>query len=200
LIPVVSYIFLHGKCRNCGEKISLKYPVIEFLTGIFFVLIYLKYGLSLEFIKYVIFLCLLTVIGIIDYQTTDVYLKTTLTGIIIGVIIIIAGYFYGYSFMEYLYGAVLGGGVISIIILLTHGMGWGDAEICFMCGLYLGLRLTILMLFLSFVIGGLSGVVLIITKKKSKKDYIPFGPFISIAAVIAMLLGNEIINLYIALI
>jgi leader peptidase (prepilin peptidase)/N-methyltransferase len=67
-----------------------------------------------------------------------------------------------------------------------------------MCGLFLGFKLTLLMLFLSFIIGGLSGVILIAAKKKSKKDYIPFGPFISIAAIITILFGNEIINLYIS--
>lgn len=200
LIPVVSFIFLKGKCRNCSEKISIKYPVIELVTGILFVCTYFKYGFTVELVKYCLLLSLLIVIGIIDYSTTDVYLKTTLTGAIIGLIFIIINVISGNGFIDDVYGALIGGGLISLIILTTHGMGWGDAEICFMCGLFLGWKLTLLMFFLSFIIGGISGVILIVSKRKTRKDYIPFGPFISIAAVIAILLGNEIISLYISFI
>jgi leader peptidase (prepilin peptidase)/N-methyltransferase len=196
LFPVISYILLKGKCRYCGNKISIRYPIIELLTGLLFVAIYMKFGLCFEFVKFVFFISFLVVIGIIDYDTTDVYLKTTLSGILIGIIFIIAGHFYGLQFMTYIYGGLLGGGLIAIIILLTHGMGWGDFEICIMAGLYLGIKLTILMLFLSFIIGGIVGVILIASKLKSRKDYIPFGPFIVIGSVLSLFSGSYIINLY----
>lgn len=196
LIPIISYIFLRGKCRFCGDKISFKYPLIELITGVLFALLYIKYGFSFQFIKFAVFICLLLVIGIIDFETTDVYLKTTLTGIIAGIIFIISGCFYSINILPYILGGLLGGGIISVIILLTHGMGWGDAEICFVAGLFLGFKLTVLMLFLAFVIGGFTGILLIITKKKSRKDYIPFGPFIAIAAIITVFLGEHMLNYY----
>lgn len=198
LVPVISYILLRGKCRHCGEKISVKYPLIELITSTIFLALYIKFGLSFELIKYIIFSCFIIVIGVIDLETTDVYFKTTLSGIIIGLVFIGVGYFYGYEVWSCIFGGFLGGGLIAAIILLTHGMGWGDAEICLLGGIFLGFKLTIVMLFLSFVIGGIIGLLLIVTKKKSKKDYIPFGPFISLGAVITIFLGQQIINLYMA--
>lgn len=199
LIPVISYIFLRGKCRACKDKISIKYPIIELFAGVVFLCLYLMYGLSLDFIKYIVFVSVLIVIGIIDLNTTDVYLKTTLTGIIFGIIFVVIGNYLGSGIMEYIYGALLGGGIISLIILITNGMGWGDAEICLMSGIFLGLKLTVVMLFFSFIIGGISGLILILLKKKSRRDYIPFGPFISISAILAVFIGERVINWYLSL-
>jgi leader peptidase (prepilin peptidase)/N-methyltransferase len=91
----------------------------------------------------------------------------------------------------------LGGAFLTAIILMTRGgMGWGDMEICVFCGLFLGIRLILVMLFLAFVLGAAVGIILIICGKKSKKDYIPFVPFISIASVITIFLGRDILSLY----
>jgi leader peptidase (prepilin peptidase)/N-methyltransferase len=139
------------------------------------------------------------VIGFIDLETTDVYFKTTLTGSIAGIILLIISNYLGLGIWKYIYGALLGGGVISLIVILTRGMGWGDAEICFLCGIFLGLKLTLLMLFISFVIGGATGVVLIIFKKRSSKDYIPFGPFITLAALFCVYFGESFLSWYFSL-
>lgn len=199
LIPVVSYIILGGKCRACKDRISIKYHMVELFTGVIFLCLYLSFGFSIEFFKYIVFVSLLIVIGIIDLNTTDVYLKTTITGIIFGIIFVVIGNYLGSGIMEYVYGALLGGGIISLIILVTNGMGWGDAEICLMSGIFLGLKLTVVMLFFSFIIGGISGVILILLKKKSRRDYIPFGPFISIAAILTVFIGERAINWYLSL-
>lgn len=197
LIPVLSYLFLGRKCRYCGEKISSRYAIVELLTGILFLSTYLVYGISFELVKYLILICFMIVIGMIDYDTTDVYTITTMSGIAVGVILTIAGYFYfGGDIKTYIYGAILGGGVITFIILLTRGMGWGDAEICALCGLYLGFSKSFVLLFFSFVLGGILSILLIVTKIKSRKDYIPFGPFIAIAAVITILFGDKILAWY----
>lgn len=196
LLPVFSYIFLKGKCRYCKKKISPRYAIIELLTGIIFLGIYLSYGLTFITIKYCVLASFLIVIGMIDYDTSDIYLKTTLSGIITGVIFALAGYFMGYGLLKYFLGAFLGGGIITIIILITHGMGWGDAEICLLSGIFLGFKLTIVTLFFSFVLGGIIGILLIISKKKSKKDYMPFGPYIALGATVAMLYGDKIIYWY----
>lgn len=196
LIPVISYIFLRGKCRYCGEKISIKYPLIEFFTGLIFVGLYYKYDISLDLVKYLILASYLIVIGLIDLNTTDVYLKTTLSGFIIGVLFLILNLYNGEPIGTYIIAAIIGGGFITTIIILTGGMGWGDAEICALCGIYLGIRLTILTLFLSVILGGIIGVTLILTKKKTRKDYIPFGPYITIAALISILWGEKIIAWY----
>ncbi len=200
LIPVFSYLFLKGKCRYCGEKISPRYALVELFTGIIFLLLFLEYGISFVFFKYVILSSFLIIIGIIDYDTTDVYFKITLTGVVIGVILMLAGFVFHVSILDAVLGAFLGGGVIFLIVFLTKGMGEGDIEICLLSGLYLGLSKTTVLLFLSFVIGGIIGILLLILKKKTRKDYIPFGPFIAAAGVITMLLGDKIINWYLNLI
>lgn len=196
LIPILSYIILNGKCRYCGEKISMEYPIIEFINGILFTAIYLKYGIGFVFIKNVILLCFLIVIGMIDYKTTDVYTVTTWSGIIIGVFLAILGYYWGYDYKQYLFGGALGVGFIASIILLTHGMGWGDAEICALCGVFLGVKYTLLMLFIAVLIAAVSGTILILLKIKSRKDYIPLGPSIASSAIIVILFGSNILLTY----
>jgi leader peptidase (prepilin peptidase) / N-methyltransferase len=196
LIPVFSYIFLKAKCKYCGEKISFRYPLIELITGVLITAVYIEYGLNFMFFKYTILIMLLIVIGMIDFDTTDVYLKTTFTGIVFGMAFLIYGHFLGYGIKDFIFGAAAGGGAIALIILLTRGMGWGDAEICILVGLFLGLKLTIFMLFSSFVVGGIIGFLLIVFKIKSRKDYMPFGPFIAIGAIITMFFGEKLINLY----
>lgn len=199
LIPIISYILLKGKCRYCGEKISLRYPAVEILTAAMFYLVYLKYGLSFFTIKFIVLVALLIVIGMIDLDTTDVYFSTTLTGIIFGLGFIIVGYFFNLSIMEFILGGIAAGGFIATIILLTKGMGWGDAEICLMCGLFLGFKLSIVMLLLSFIIGGIAGIGLIVLKIKNRKDYIPFGPFIAVSCLLTLFFGQHILNYYITM-
>ncbi|WP_179632165.1 prepilin peptidase [Clostridium peptidivorans] len=197
LIPILSYILLKGRCRYCREKVSIRYPMIEFLTGILYVLVYIKYGVTLETIKYIIMVSILIVIGMIDLDTTNVYFKTTLTGFIVAVTFLALHVYMGLPVINYIYGSIIGGGTLSLIILITKGgMGWGDAEICSVCGLFLGFKLTLLMLFLSFIIGSVIGLALIALKKKTRKDYVPFGPFIVVASIITILWGQDIITWY----
>jgi len=196
LVPVLSYFILGGKCRKCGEKISIRYPLIELATGITFFLIYFKFGLTIELVKFTLLSCFLIIIGMIDLDTTDVYLSTTLTGIITGLLFVIITFASGSSYLTFILGGILAGGVIALIIVITHGMGWGDFEICLLSGLFLGFKSSIVMLFFSFVLGGAIGVLLLLTKKKSRKDPIPFGPFIVMGTFIAMFFGEQIINWY----
>jgi leader peptidase (prepilin peptidase) / N-methyltransferase len=197
LIPVISYTLLKGKCRYCKEKISIRYPAIEVLTAVLFSAVYIKYGLSFELLKYINLTALLIVISMIDLETTDVYFKTILFGIITGIIFIGFGYYLSeINVMNYLVAGLIGGLVIALIIVITKGMGWGDAEICLVCGLYLGLRHTVVMLLFAFIFGAVIGMALIVLKKKSRKDYIPFGPFIAAAAIFSILFGENVIFWY----
>jgi leader peptidase (prepilin peptidase) / N-methyltransferase len=196
MIPVFSYLFLGGKCRYCKQGFSARYAVIELMTGIIYAALFINYGFTFVFVKYIVLSSFLIVIGMIDYDTTDVYFTTTISGIIAGIAFAVIGYFLGNGFMQYFWGALLGGGLITAIILLTKGMGWGDVEICLLCGVFIGLKLMAVTLFLSFILGGIIGVLLIITKKKSRKDYMPFGPYIALGAIAAMLYGEKIISWY----
>lgn len=200
LIPVISYILLKGRCRSCRQRISIIYPIIEIMTATLFGLLYLKFGISISFFKYAVLFCFLIVIGTIDYLTQDVYFNTTLTGILFGIFfVILEKYYLNIPLKNSILGGLLGALFIGAIVFLTKAMGEGDIEICLLCGIYLGFINTFLMLLLSFIIGGVVGVLLILFKVKGRKDYIPFGPFISLATIIVVLFGDLIFNWYISL-
>lgn len=198
LFPVFSYIFLKGKCRYCGEKISPRYAIIELFTALMFLGIFLSYGLTIEALKSFVLASFLIVIAMIDYDTTDVYSVTTYPLIVLGVIFIGVNYFLGLPIKSFLFGGLLGGGLIALIIVLTQGMGWGDFEISLASGLFLGVYNSIIMLIASFILGGIIGAFLIVSKRKTRKDYIPFGPYIVLGTFIAMFYGDKIFNWYLS--
>ncbi|MBV4415316.1 prepilin peptidase [Clostridium tyrobutyricum] len=197
LVPILSYIILKGKCRYCKHNISIRYPILELITGLLYFFIYVKFGIGIVFMKYAVFISIMIVIGMIDFDTTDVYFKTIIVGIAASIIFLLIHYYSGEFIMDYIYGGIFGAGILSFIIVITKGgMGWGDMEICLVCGLFLGLKLTLVMLFLSFIIGAVIGIILILSGVKSRKDYIPFGPFVVMASVITVFVGQNILNWY----
>lgn len=197
LIPVISYIFLRGKCRYCKEKISIRYPTIELLNGILYLMIFMKYGMTIESLKFSIFASIMIVIGMIDFDTMNVYFNTILFALIASGVFIFINVFNHTGVTDSLLGALSGAGIISLIVIITKGMGAGDIEIALAAGLFLGFKNTIVMLFLSFTVGGIIAVFLLITKKKSRKDYIPFGPLLAAASIFAALYGSNLIGYYI---
>lgn len=213
MFPIISWLILKGKCRFCGSKISYRYPLVEFVTGIIFLAIYLKYGFTFETIKFCVFASLIIVIGLIDMDTTDVYTSTIIFGIVSAAFLIIIGYVLfkmnlnvKISTFNYILGGAIGAGFILLIMLFarivfkTQGMGSGDTEICLVCGLFLGIENVIFMLFLSVIVGGIIGILLILFGKKKKTDYIPFGPFIALSSIISILFGQGIVNWYLGMI
>lgn len=199
LVPVFSYIFLKGKCRYCGQKISARYPVVELLNAAAYLLCFLKFGLSVDFVKFALFLSVLIVVSNIDFDHSIIPLNVIIFASIAGIILNIIGYKFNAGLLDFLYGVLIGGGVILLIVVITGGMGGGDIQLMAVAGLFLGFKSTIITLLLSFIIGGAAGALLILLKKKTRKDYIPFGPWISAAAAIAVFLGNSIVNWYISL-
>ncbi|GAA0777242.1 A24 family peptidase [Clostridium subterminale] len=194
LIPIGSYLWLKGKCRYCDSKISMRYPLVEGLTGILLVGIYLRYGIGLNFFKYSLLTLFLIVIALIDYDTTDVYSSVVYSGMAVGIIfIIIEAVGYSHSITTYIIGGLIGLGVIGLIYVLTGGMGAGDIEIAVLCGLFLGWKLEIYFLLISFIIGGSIAVTLIALKKKLKDEYIPLGPSLAMGAYIVLIIGEQYI-------
>lgn len=205
LVPIFSYLFLRGKCRHCGAKVSKRYLLVELFTGILICLIYLKYGINYLFFKYSILTFFLIVIALIDYDTTDVYSITTIPAIAIGFIFVCFESFKGVSgvieFLNNLFFGVLGAIIAFIVIWLicklTGAMGEGDIEIAVLSGIFIGWELTIFMILFSFIIGGVFGLILILTGKKKRTDFIPFGPSIAMATFLVFELGIEFINNFI---
>ncbi len=195
LIPVLSYILLKGKCRYCKSKISIQYPLVELATGLIFILFFQKFDWSFLFIKWVIFSGLLIVTGAIDLIEGVVPDIIVIPGLITGIIFSV---FYGKSiFLESIYGLLFMAAFFLTIILLTKGgMGWGDLTFGAMIGSFLGFKFSLITLILSFIIGSIAGLTLIIVRKRKRKDTIPFGPFLSIAAFITSIYGFEILKMY----
>lgn len=197
LIPVLSYIFLRGKCRFCKEKISARYPIIETLNALLYLIVYLKFGLTLIALKYCILVSILIVIGMIDYDTQFVFTSTTICGAIVGIVfIVIQAIIYKTGTVDLILGGVIGFGIIGLIVFLTKGMGQGDIEIAAVCGLFLGVKGILLGLFLAIIIGGIIGIIILALKLKKAKEKIAFGPCIAIGSFISTIWGAEMLKIY----
>lgn len=199
LIPIVSYIFLRGRCIKCKSKISIKYPLIEILNGLLYLLLFIKYGLSFNFIFYCLLVSLLIVISIIDLESKYVYSSTTILGVLLAIIYIIIGAYLGeVKILNNLLGGLIGYGIIFLIIILTGGMGEGDADIAGICGLFIGIKGVLVALFLAIILGGIFASIVLILKIKDRKSEIAFGPYIAIGTLIWLLIGEKILTLYIS--
>lgn len=200
-IPLLSYILLKGRCRNCKSKISIQYPIVELLTGLIYLIIYLTYGLSVQTLVYIILSSALIIIAFIDLNEQIVPDVISLPGIVIGFIL---SFFVPYiSFINSALGVVVGGGIILVIgmagsvIFKKEAMGGGDVKLAAMIGAFLGWRYIIISLFLGFFLGAVAGIILILSKIKSREDVVPFGPFIVLGSFITLLWGEQIISWYV---
>jgi len=199
-IPLLSYILLKGRCRNCGSRIPIQYPVVEFLTGIIYILIFLIYGLTLQSLIYIILASAVIIIAFIDLNEQIVPDIISLPGIGAGLIL---SFFVPYiSFINSALGVLVGGGIILIIglvgsvIFKKEAIGGGDVKLAAMIGAFLGWRYIIISLFLGFFLGALAGILLVLSKVKSREDVIPFGPFIVLGSLVTILWGEKIISWY----
>lgn len=202
LIPVFSYIFLRGKCRYCGIKLSPLHLLGEIYLGAIFVLIFYLFGVNFLSVIYLVLSLVLYLISTIDLKTQEIP-EILLWGIIvIGIVYNLSlKIIFSVSFMALLkthgVSMLVGGGIFLLIYILSRGgMGDGDVLLIFTLGLFLPLKEMLLMIFLSFVIGALFSVVLLATKIKTRKDPIPFGPFIILAFFITKMFGLEILRFY----
>ncbi len=205
LIPVFSWLFLRGRCRYCSEKISARYVLIELLNGLLYLLLYLKLGLTFEFVASAYFTSLMIIVFVIDLEHMIIPNKIVIAGIVGGIPVISYNSFYSYkiylnsSFWNPIIAAVASFVLLLLIALISiiiykgsSGLGMGDVKIFVPIGLFLGLEYTGLCLLLASVIGSVVGIFLIITKRKNRKSPIPFGPFIALSVVIIFFFGENI--------
>lgn len=196
LIPVVSYLILRGKCRYCGVRISLRYPLVELLTGVLFLVSYYKFGFSYDFLFSSIFLSLLEFIAIVDLRSHEVMDSAVYVGISIGLIF----YVFKFGIEGFLFsikGIIYGAGIIALIFYVSNGgMGEGDIGIAAFIGAWLGGSNTIVALVISFIIGGFLAIFLLAFGLKKIGERIPFGPFLAIGSAIAFLEGEFLIEFY----
>jgi len=205
-IPILSYIFLKGKCRDCGTKISIRYPLVELLTGIFFLLLYQKFGLTFELLVFMIFLSLLIVISFIDLDFQIIPDILSIGGVVLGFILAIVRPFFRdlypiFDYWESLKGIIVGGGLLFAIAWLyqfftkREGMGGGDIKLLGMIGAFCGWKGVVFSLVSGSVLGTVVGIPLMILKGKDSKYAIPFGPFLSLGAIVYTFRGDNLIHL-----
>ena len=201
LFPIISYLGLRGKCRSCGSRISIRYPIVEGITGFLFFMSVYTFGMSLVTIQYIIIIGLLIPIFLIDYDhyiiPDGLNLSIFIVAVAVVLIQIITGEKQWNEFLYHILGMLIGGGFFLFIAIVTNGaMGGGDIKIMAALGFLFGVKNTLLLMFLSFILGGILSVILLLLKIKKRKDPIPFGPFICLAALITIFWGNQIIEWY----
>lgn len=197
-IPVLSYLLLRGRCRACKEHISFRYPSVEFVSGVLYVLLWFKLGFSIPFAVYAALTSTLLTVALIDYDHKIIPNAVTLPGIIIGL---------GLSLwalpitpLASLLGILLGGVFFYLIALVSKGgMGGGDIKLIAMIGAFLGWQGALFTIFSGALLGSLVGVTLMLLGKKGRKDKVPFGPFLSAGAIFFMLCGDDLIHWYLNL-
>ena len=198
-VPLLSYLFLGGKCRVCKSKISLRYPFVEFLNGALYVSIVWRFGLEWHTPVLFVFCSALVVISFIDLDFQIIPDKITLPGIPLGLIagsFLLPDPFMTYTVLGYkasLIGFIVGGGLFYAIALISRGgMGGGDIKMMAMVGAVMGWKAVLLVTFLGSLIGSVVGVFLMIAKGKGRKTKIPFGPFLALGALITLFYGQEL--------
>jgi leader peptidase (prepilin peptidase)/N-methyltransferase len=211
LIPIFSFLFQKRRCLGCRKKISWQYPLVEFFTGLIFVLIVWKFfELSLLGIAVSCFLffvsCFLIIIFVYDlkyYLVADQVIYPAIIAVSIWYLVfsIFFKFYTKNDLLNAVYGAAIVGGLFLAIVLLSKEkwMGWGDVKIAVLIGLLLGPQKTLLALFLAFLSGAIVSIVLIVLKKKKIKSELPFGPFLVSATFISIFWGYIILNWYLNL-
>ncbi len=202
LVPVFSYISLLGKCRYCKEKISLEYPLVEFLTGTLFLFTYLIVGVSIElfFLFFVLFFLILIFVYDLKHYIIPDFANFSLIGLSFLYLFFFS--FLENDFNELINGLFSAGGVFLFFFLLFYftkgkGMGFGDVKFVIFMGLFLGFPNILVGLFISFILGAIIGLLLIALEKKKIKSQVPFAPFLIIGTLVAYFYGKEIIDFYI---
>lgn len=212
LIPIVSYLWLKGRCHYCGAAIPVRSLVVELVTGLLFAFFYWRYELSYELLILVVFCCLFIILIITDLEQGILPNKVVYPGMAIALIMAGLGTIFGFEpvlikeaiprlHKLWIANAAIGGAagfVILFIIALVFrgGMGWGDVKLAGLIGIAAGFPLVLVAIFLAVVGGGLVAVILLLLKIKKRKEPIPFGPFLSIAAMSTLLWGNDLLHWY----
>ena len=199
-IPVVSYLFLRGQCNNCKKNISIRYPLVELITAILSIFIAIQFGLSIQTGVALLFTWSLICLTLIDFDTQLLPDSITLPLLWFALFASLFGVFV--TPQTALIGAIAGylslWAVFWVFKLVTgkEGMGYGDFKLLAAIGALLGWTMLPLVIMLSAFVGAAIGLTLILIKGRDKNIPIPFGPYLSIAAFIALIWGEKINNTY----
>lgn len=200
-IPLFSFLFLKGRCKSCGERISPVYPAVELSNGILYALVFHTYGLTVSSLLAVILFSLLIIITVIDFRyqiiPDGLVLIILVLGAISGIYQIIFMHVPWYSFVIGFFAASVPMYILGTIY--KDGMGGGDIKLMAAAGLFLGWKLILLSLFIGALYGGIVSVFLLVSGKGSLKSTVPFGPMLSLGIMTCVLAGDSILSWYLSL-
>lgn len=199
-IPVVSFIMLMGKCRHCRGCIAVRYPAVEALTGGLFLLLFRHYGWEAQFFVEAVFISLLIIITFIDLDTYTIPDVLSLPGLVVGFLFSFVSTRLSWS--DSLLGILLGGGVLYLIAMgyqilrRQEGLGGGDIKLLGMIGAFVGWPGVVFTILVSSIVGTLVGLPIMWRTRKGMSTMLPFGPFLSLGAVVYIFWGDMLIGWY----
>lgn len=200
---MASYLALKGRCRSCRTPISIRYPIIEMAVAAFWAATARKYGPTLEMLGFAAFWAVLLILSAIDLAHRRLPNKVLLPGSLIALALFTAESAVSARFDHLLDAAIgavaFGLPMLAIGLLVPKGMGMGDIKMSGYLGFHLGWLSLIHVAvgaFMGFLLGALIGVLLMSAGRKSRKDALPFGPFLAAGAVVAVFAGDQIIGLW----
>lgn len=189
LVPVLSYLFLRGRCRYCAATISLRYPLVEILCVLLFTGIYLRWGLTPETLVGWVFTVILLAAAFIDIDHGIIPDLLTYPGIVIGLVLS----FWTLGFLPALWGTLAFGGVMFLVAFISNGgMGGGDIKMAAVIGAFTGLAGSAITILLASLAGAIFGLAVMAVNKSGRKTPIKFGPFLAVSAYLAYLYADAI--------
>jgi leader peptidase (prepilin peptidase) / N-methyltransferase len=209
-IPILGWLLLRGKCRHCKTPISPRYPIVEAITAITFLVVYYNFGISFQTLGYSLLMCWLLALTLIDLDTMTLPNSLTQSGLVLGLIFrVILGYFETHSeggSKEYLIQGILGMvlgiwiydtiQIVGTWLLGQSAQGGGDAKLIAMIGAWLGWKAVLLTGFIASASGSiLMGSALVLGLIKRRQQF-PLGPFLAFGATVTLFAGDKLISLY----
>ena len=220
-IPVVSWLLLGGRCRDCKTRISPIYPLVELLTGLLFWGCYRAFGLTVDALKWAAFSAIVIVLVFTDLRDRILPDVVNYTGFVIGLALSLvlqpadgtaawlARHIFDFpapvrllSLADALFGAAIGAGLLWAVSEIyfrlrgREGMGMGDVKMMLMVGSFLGIKRTLLTIFAGSLLGSVLGIAFILSRRKDSTYELPFGTFLGMAALLVAFFGTPVVNWY----
>jgi len=206
LIPVLSYVALRGRCRDCGTRIPVRVVLVEAAAGLSFAGLFLAHGASVTFAVLAVYAAILVVVFVIDLEHSLILNKVIWPALIFAFLVAALvspswlGSLFPHALLSAAAGAASGFALLFLIALVARGgMGWGDVKFAAFMGAATGFPLVFVALFCGIIIGGVIAVLLLVSGKKGRKQAIPFGPFLTLGTMATLLWGPQILTWYVGL-
>ncbi len=197
LVPLFSWLVLGGRCRKCKEKISIQYPLIEALNGIFYLMVFHHYGLSIESLLYCLLVSALLALSVIDFRTYEIPVGFNYFILALGLVRVVTDF---QNWSDYLIGFLAVSAFLYVLYLVSGGsaIGGGDVKLMAACGLLIGWKLNVLAFLLGCILGS---VIHLIRMRVSKEGHmLAMGPYLSMGVFLSVLYGDRFIQWYITVI